>query len=162
MTISGRFSDTILERIVSRNAKFRGAKMLRGSTPDSHFGSLFGYHSGTYRFPEREILGCKNAQRSHAGRPFRAAQREPFRSVSFRGTRNSGIQKCSVTARRTAISARFSDTIPERIVSRNAKFRDAKMLGDRTPGDHFGPLNGNHSGAYRFPEREILGCENAP
>ena len=161
-TISARFSDTILERIASRNAKFRDAKMLRDRTPDGHFGSLFGYHSGTYRFPEREIPGCKKAPRSHAGRPFRAAQREPFRSVSLRGTRNSGIQKCSVTARLMAISARFSDTIPQRIASRNAKFLDAKMLGDRTPGDHFGPLNGNHSGAYRFGEREILGSENAP
>ena len=125
--ISARFSDTIQERIVSRNAKFLGAKMLRDRTPKDHLGPLFGYHSGAYRFPEREIPGCKNAPQSHTGRPFRLAFRIPFRNVSFPGTRNSWVQKCSAIAPRTAISARFSDTILERIGSRGAA-RDKSRL----------------------------------
>ena len=94
--------------------------------------------------------------------PNQVAFRIPFWNVSVPGTRNSGLQKCSAIARRTAIPARFSDTILERIVSRNAKFRDAKMLRDRTPDDHFGSLFGYHSGTYRVPEREIPGCKNGP
>ena len=57
--MSIRFSDTILERIASGNAKFRDPKMLRDRTRDDHFGPLFGYHSGAYRFREREIPGSK-------------------------------------------------------------------------------------------------------
>ena len=58
-TISARFSDTILARIATGSAKFRRPEMLRNRTRGDHFGSLFGYHSGAYRYREREISGSK-------------------------------------------------------------------------------------------------------
>ena len=106
---------TILDRIVSGNAKFWDRKMLRDRTRGGHFGSLNAYHSGANRFGEREIPGSKHAPRSHAGGPFRLVFQIPFWSVSLRRTRNSRIQRCSAIARGATISARFLDTILERI-----------------------------------------------
>ena len=135
--------------------------MLRNRTRGHHFRPLLGCNSGAYRYGERGIPGSKNIPQSHAGLPFRAASRRPFWSVSLRGARNSGIKQCSAIARGTTISAHFSETAPERIGSEYAKFRDLNMLRDRTRTNHFDSLVGDHSGAYRFRNREFPRSNNA-
>ncbi len=99
----------------------------------------------------------RNRTRGHHFRPLLGC-----RSISLRGTRNSGVQKYSAIPRGATIPGRFSEPILERMATGSAKFWDQTMFRNRARDDHFGSLFGDRSGAHRFRVRKIPGSKHAP